>query len=84
MNWLKENSEEFAAATEATQDSMVREWQQMLDDMRGTIRTHWDEVESIIAQGETAIIEFLKATWQITKKLDGCKQKRMSMNGWNC
>ena len=60
MNWLKENSEEFAAATEATQDSMVREWQQMLDDMRGTIRTHWDEVESIIAQGETAIIEFLK------------------------
>ena len=60
MNWLKENSEEFAAATEATQDSMVREWQQMLDDMRGTVRTHWDEVESIIAQGETAIIEFLK------------------------
>lgn len=60
MNWLKENSEEFAAATEATQDSMVREWQQMLDDMRGTVRTHWDEVESIISQGETAIIEFLK------------------------
>lgn len=60
MNWLKENSEEFASATEATQDSMVREWQQMLDDMRGTVRTHWDEVESIIAQGETAIIEFLK------------------------
>ena len=60
MNWLKENSEEFAAATEATQDSMAREWQQMLDDMRGTVRTHWDEVESIIAQGETAIIEFLK------------------------
>lgn len=60
MNWLKENSEEFATATEATQDSMVREWQQMLDDMRGTVRTHWDEVESIISQGETAIIEFLK------------------------
>lgn len=60
MNWLKENSEEFASATEATQDSMVREWQEMLDDMRGTVRTHWDEVESIISQGETAIIEFLK------------------------
>lgn len=60
MNWLKENSEEFATATEATQDSMVREWQQMLDDMRGTVCTHWDEVESIISQGETAIIEFLK------------------------
>lgn len=60
MNWLKENSEEFASATEATQDSMVREWQEMLDDMRGTVRTHWDEVESIISQGESAIIEFLK------------------------
>lgn len=32
----------------------------MLDNMRGVTRTYWDEVEDIIAQGDDAIIEFLK------------------------
>ena len=36
-------------------------WQEMLDDMRGNTQTYWDEVEQIIAQGDEAIIEFLKA-----------------------
>ena len=60
MEWLKQNSEEYANKTEATQQNMVNSWQQMIDDMRGAIETYWDEVESIIEQGDDAIIEFLK------------------------
>lgn len=60
MDWLKKNSEDYADKTEATQRDMVNNWQSMLDDMRGAITTYWDEVESIIAQGDDAIIAFLK------------------------
>ena len=59
MDWLKKNSEEYAEATEATQQKMVEDWQTMLDDMRDTIRTYWDEVETIIAGGNENIINFL-------------------------
>lgn len=60
LEWLKQNSEEFAASTEATQTDMINGWQEMLDDMHGAIEDHWDEVESIIAQGDEAIIAFLQ------------------------
>lgn len=60
MEWLKHNSEEYAASTEATQQSMTKGWQDMLDDMHGSIKTYWDEVEQIIAGGDDAIINFLK------------------------
>lgn len=60
MTWLKANSEEYANKTEATQQNMVNSWQKMIDDMHGAIETYWDEVESIIEQGDDAIIAFLK------------------------
>lgn len=60
LKWLQENSEDFQNSTEATQKDMVNSWQAMLDDMHGNIKTYWDEVESIIQQGDEAIIEFLK------------------------
>lgn len=58
--WLKENTTEYASATEASQTSMERTWQKMLDDMRGALQIYWDEVEDIITQGDDAIIAFLK------------------------
>lgn len=60
MAWLAANSEEYKYATEATQQDMRGSWQSMLSDMRGFTKTYWDEVERIIAQGDEAIIEFLK------------------------
>lgn len=60
IEWLKQNSEDFATSTEATQTDMVNGWQDMLGDMHGSIESYWDEVESIIAQGDDAIIAFLK------------------------
>lgn len=60
IEWLKKNSEDYADHTEATQTDMVNGWHSMLDDMRGAITTYWEEVESIIAMGDEAIIEFLK------------------------
>lgn len=57
--WLKENSDDYAKSTEATQTQMVNAWQDTLDDMRDIIRTYWDEVETIIAGGADNIIGFL-------------------------
>lgn len=59
LDWLKQNSEEFQESTTATQTDMVNNWQSMLDDMRGSITTYWDEVEYIIQQGDEYILQFL-------------------------
>ena len=58
--WLKKNSEEYKNATVNAQKDMVNGWQQTLDDTRGYTKTYWDEVQSIIAKGDNAIISFLK------------------------
>lgn len=58
--WLKKQDETFANSTENTQKTMVDGWQETLDQMHDAIKTHWEEVESIIEQGDDAIIEFLK------------------------
>lgn len=60
IEWLQNNSDEFAASTEETQAKMVTGWQDTLNDMHDIIKTHWEEVESIIAMGEDYIINFLK------------------------
>jgi len=60
VEWLKKNSDEFANVSENTQKKMLQDWQDGLDAMRGVIRTYWDEVEEIIAQGDDYIIKFLK------------------------
>ena len=58
--WLKKQDDTFENSTENTQKKMVDGWQDTLDQMHDMIKTHWEEVESIIEQGDDAIIEFLK------------------------
>ena len=60
ISWLKQNTETYETSTEAAQKKMVKSWQDTLDQMRDTIRTHWDEVEEIIAGGDENIITFLQ------------------------
>lgn len=60
LSWLEANHADYQAATDATREEMRLGWQEMLDDMRGNTKTYWDEVESIIEQGDEAIIAFLK------------------------
>lgn len=59
MDWLKKNSQEYQESTAAVQRKMENSWQETLDDMRDTIRTHWAEVETIIQGGADNIINFL-------------------------
>lgn len=59
MDWLKKNSQEYQESTAAVQQKMENSWQETLDDMRDTIRTHWAEVETIIQGGADNIINFL-------------------------
>ena len=73
LAWLEQNHEDYQTATDATREEMRLGWQEMLDDMRGRTQTYWDEVEDIIAQGDDAIIEFLKkhsADYQEAGKLE--------------
>ena len=58
--WLEENDEEFAQKTKAQQEDMRKNWADMLREMKGDIVTYWDEVHSIMEQGDDAIIAFLK------------------------
>lgn len=60
LQWLKENDEEYAEYTAAQQEKTTKEWQQMLDDREGLIKTYWDEVEEIITKGDEYIIKFLQ------------------------
>ena len=60
IEWLKNNDQAFAQATDANQKQMVNNWQDMLDTMHGRVKTYWDEVEQVIAGGEEHIIDFLK------------------------
>ena len=60
IDWLTKNSEDFAAASENTQKKMIGDWTDTLDEMHGIVKTYWAEVESIVSQGDQAIIDFLK------------------------
>ena len=64
INWLKENTEEYQNSFDSSREQMVIGWQETLDTMDGIIRTHWEEIESIIAQGDAAILEFLQQNSQ--------------------
>ena len=60
INWLKENDEAYRESSENTQLAMVTGWEETYNEMKGILKTYWDEVEEIIAQGDDYIIEFLK------------------------
>lgn len=81
LAFLKQNSEDYEASTEATQQSMVNSWNEMLMDMHGAIKTYWDEVEDIIAGGDEAIIEFLKQN-SADYKAAGSLQAQAYVDEW--
>ena len=60
IEWLAANSSEYQASSETMQESMRIGWQNTLDAVKGAIKTHWEEVEYIISQGDEYIINFLK------------------------
>ena len=60
IEWLKANNEDFAASTEAMQQSMISSWQDTLNTMHGIQETNWAEVAEIMAGGQQAIIDFLR------------------------
>lgn len=79
--WLKANDESYAASTETTQASMVNGWNDTLMQMHGMIKTYWEEVEQIIAQGDDYIIEFLKANSQEYREA-GALQAEAYVDEW--
>lgn len=62
--WLKSNSEEYSNSTDSVRKDFESGWRDTLNTMHGITITHWAEVESIIQQGDEAIIQFLKENSQ--------------------
>lgn len=60
IEWLMNNDEEYANASDNRRQQIIEGWQEMIDEMRGTVKTYWDEVEDIISKGDEFIINFLK------------------------
>ncbi len=60
IEWLKTHSEDFAASTAATQESMIAGWQETLNTMNGLHAPNRDVLEQIMASGQEAIIQFLR------------------------
>ena len=58
--WLQANFDEWNTYTENMKAQTVESWKEMLRDMRGEMQLYWEEVYSIIAQGDQAILNFLK------------------------
>jgi len=81
LEWLKANNEEFANSTDTTREQMIAGWTDTLNTMRGVIVTYWEEVESIIAGGDDAIIEFLKQNSQEYLEA-GRLQAEAYVDGW--
>lgn len=58
--WLQANFAEWNTYTDNMKAQTIESWKEMLRDMRGEMKLYWDEVYSIIAQGDQAILNFLK------------------------
>lgn len=62
VEWLQQNSEDYAHATTEAQQQMTQDWQETMNTVNDIIETNWDEVEKLMSQGMDAVIEVLKDT----------------------
>lgn len=59
LEWLKNNFDEFANSTETTQQYMIQEWQDMLNEMRGFTETYEEQIKEIMSWTDEEIIEWM-------------------------
>lgn len=81
LAWLQQNSTDYKNVTDASRTDTLNGWTDTLNQMNGVVTTHWAEVQSIIAQGEDAVIAFLKensAEYREASKL----QQEAYVEGW--
>ena len=81
IGWLQANNEDFKNSTDANKAQMQASWEETLMQMYGATKVHWDEVEAIIAQGDDAIINFLKENSQEYKNA-GHLQAQAYVDAW--
>jgi len=81
LEWLKQYSEDYTNATDSARTEMENGWSDTLDTMNGVIRTHWEEIEKIISEGDNAIVEFLKENSQDYKEA-GELQAQAYVDAW--
>ena len=81
LEWLRQYSEDYTNATDSARTEMENGWSDTLDTMNGIIRTHWEEIEKIISEGDDAIVEFLKDNSQDYKEA-GELQAQAYVDAW--
>lgn len=80
LEWLKRNDEEYLLATENMRKEYIDGWTDTLNRSLGIIQTNWEEVEEIIKQGDTAIINFLKDNMNEYLEADSYAQMTLLSN----
>lgn len=59
VEWMKENNENYANATDEAREQMINGWEDTWKKMQGTTDTYWDEVAEI-ASSEESFMEYMK------------------------
>lgn len=81
LAWLKANSEEFAKNSATTQESMLQEWQDTLDQMRGHTETYNAQIKEIMSMTDTEILQWMQQH-DVDFKNATETQQQSFLNGW--
>ena len=81
LEWLKENDLEYAKATEAEQQKMVQDWEDMLNEMYGITETHWEKVREVMESGMDGFLEFMEKNNSEYAQMSDT-EKEITRQGW--
>ena len=81
MQWLKDNDAEYAKATEAEQQKMVQDWEDMLNEMYGVTENHWDKVKEVMESGIEGFLDFMEQNNTEYAEMSDT-EKEITRQGW--
>lgn len=81
LQWLMDNDEEYAHASDAQKQELVDGWNETLDGMYGTSQDHWDQVNAIMAGGLESFLNFMRTNDEEYAKMSA-EQKQKTEQEW--
>lgn len=81
LEWLKKNDEEYAQASDTRREKMVKDWNTALDEMYGTTKTRWDEINAIMSQGLDGFLEYMEEYNTEYANMSEAEKERTAL-GW--
>lgn len=81
LDWLKENDETYAQASDNQKERMVKDWDKALDTMYGTTKDYWDEVNDVMEQGLDGFLRYMSANNTAYKQMSK-EEQAQTAQGW--